>query len=256
VAGEHGATHVARGSMYDNRSNLDPEFIRAIRRKYEGTRLADQEIEGQIVTSVEGALWTPDLIQRWRVNSANVPALARIVIGVDPSGSEEGDYCGIIATGLARKRDALGRPHGFVLDDASVQNRPEVWGAALSELYHRLVDTWPNVPVRVVAEVNFGAALVVDVIHLIDSTIPVDEVRASRGKRIRAEPVALLYDTGQWHHVGTLALLEEQLTFWTPLDPNSPDRMDALVWSACALVPELTRPPSEYSKGFASKPAA
>lgn len=256
VAGEHGPTHVTRGSMYDNRAWLDPEFVNAIRRKYEGTRLAGQEIEGEIIMSVEGALWTPDLIHRWRVNSDNVPTLSRIAIGVDPSGSDEGDYCGIVATGLARKRDAMGRQHGFVLDDASVQNRPEVWGATLSELYHSLAERHPNVPIRVAAEVNFGAALVVDVIHLIDSTIPVDEVRASRGKRIRAEPVALLYDTGQWHHVGVLAQLEEEMTFWTPLDPSSPDRMDALVWSACALIPDLTRPPSQYAKGFADRRAA
>jgi len=246
---KHGPTAITRGSLMDNRANLPPEFVAAVLGRYAGTRLAEQEIYGKLIDSVEGALWTPDLIHRWRV--AEAPDLIRKAVAVDPSGSDEsGDECGIIVGGVARDRDTKGRPHLYVVDDCSTPLRPEVWGRAAVDAYHR------HDADCVVAEVNFGAAMVPDIIHLIDPSVPVREVRASRGKRIRAEPVALLYDNGQAHHVGVFAQLEEQQTFWTPLDPTSPDRLDALVWLATHLFPGMTRPPAGYSRGFADRRAA
>ena len=249
LASKHGPTHITRGSMLDNRANLPLAFMVAVVGKYAGTRLADQEIYGKVIDSVEGALWNPDIIQRWRVAVADVPAMSRVVVAVDPSGSDGGDECGIVVVGLARERDHLGRPHVYVLDDLSCQNRPEVWSQIVVDAvaYHEADG--------VVAEVNFGAALVTDVIHLRNANIPVHEVRASRGKRVRAEPVALLYDPGQGrcHHVGVLPQLEEQMTFWTPLDPTSPDRMDALVWGVVHLIPDMTLPPSAAPRGWAER---
>jgi phage terminase large subunit-like protein len=251
LAEKHGPTHVTRGSMFDNRANLPGDFIDAVVGRYKGTRLEAQEILGMVIDSVEGALWTPELIQRWRLGSvADVPSLERVVVGVDPSGSDaHGDTCGIVVAGISARPDRRGLRHLYTLDDASDENRPEVWARAVVDAYHR----W-NAK-AVVAEVNFGAAMVADVIHLTDRTVVVEEVRASKGKRVRAEPVALLYDAGQGraHHVGTFPLLEEQMAYWTPKDPTSPDRMDALVWAACALMPDLTVPPADYVKGFAER---
>jgi phage terminase large subunit-like protein len=250
LASKHGPTAISRGSLLDNRANLPPEFIQAVVGRYGGTRLAAQEIYGEVIDSVEGALWTADIIHRWRVNHpADVPPLSRVVIGVDPSGSDGRDECGIVVVGLAREPDARGRQHIYVLDDLSCALRPEVWSKVVIDAYnYHEADC-------VVAEVNFGAALVPDIIHVQATNIPVEEVRASRGKRVRAEPVAMLYDAGQGrcHHVGVFPQLEEQQCFWTPLDPDSPDRMDALVWAATFLMPDLTVPMADYAKGWADR---
>jgi phage terminase large subunit-like protein len=257
LAGKHGPTAISRGSMYDNRANLDDEFVNTIEGAYLGTRLAQQEIHGAVVDSVEGAIWDPDIISRWRLRHAGyVPELARIVIAVDPSGSDGGDECGIIVVGLGRDRDQRGLQHLYVLDDLSMQNRPELWATEVVEAYRTFEAD------MVVAEVNFGAALVADVIGLTAKAaglvVPFDEVRASRGKRVRAEPVAALYHAGQGrcHHVGVFPQLEEQMTFWTPKDPTSPDRMDALVWACSYLIPDLMLPPAEFAKGWATNAEA
>lgn len=251
VGGEHGATATTRGSMLANRANLPVSFIASILKRYEGTRLGKQEIEGLVLDDVEGALWSASLIDQWRVKRADlVPELATKIIAVDPSGSEGGDHCGIVIVGLARQRDAAGRPHVYVLGDYSVQNRPAVWGAAVAGLYHK------HGCDLVVGETNFGGLLVVDTIKVRDPSIRVEKVTATRGKRVRAEPVATLYETGQAHHVGVLTELEEQMCTWTPLDPTSPDRMDALVWAVTWLLPELVTPPADYARGFADQQAA
>lgn len=250
LASKHGPTHITRGSMFDNRANLPGHFIDAVVGRYAGTRLEQQELHGMVIDSVEGALWTPELIHRWRTATADVPSLGRVVIGVDPSGSDaHGDTCGIVVAGVSTKPDARGLHHLYVLDDLSDENRPEVWARTVCDAFH----TWDAE--AVVAEVNFGAAMVSDVIHLTDKAVKVREVRASKGKRIRAEPAALLYDAGQGraHHVGVFPLLEEQMAYWTPKDPTSPDRLDAMVWAAADLIPDLTIPPADYAKGWASR---
>jgi len=253
VAGEHGPTEITRGSMLANRANLPKSFIQSIINRYQGTRLGRQEIEGMILDDVEGALWTAAMIDQWRVKRLDqVPELATVVVAVDPSGSEGGDECGIVVVGLARERDRLGRPHVYVLADYSVQNRPAVWGPTVVQVYHH-----HNANV-VVGETNFGGLMVVDTIRLRDPSIRVERVTASRGKRVRAEPVSTLYEagTGQVHHVGVLAELEEQMCTWTPLEPTSPDRMDALVWGVTWLIPDLARPVAEHIEGFADQEIA
>lgn len=238
LSGEHGHTVVTRMSILDNRVNLAPGFVEQMFTAYGGTRLAAQELEGMMLDSVEGALWNPALIDRWRVKSFDeVPQLGAIVVAVDPSGSESGDHAGIVVVGLdAFPVNPLSH-HAFVLEDLSEQERPRTWGQTAIDAYHR----WGAN--AIVAEVNFGAALVTDVIYLLDPNVPVHEVRASRGKRVRAEPVALLYDQGRAHHVGVLRDLEEQQCTWVPGD-DSPDRMDALVWGVHHLLPEVNRPPT------------
>lgn len=253
LAGGHGPTAVTRGSLLDNRANLDRSYVHAIMSAYEGTRLEAQEIYGEVLDSVEGALWNMGLIHRWRINWDRVPELGHIVIGVDPSGSDTGDECGIVASGRARDRDAKGRAHGYVLADHSVRNRPSVWGPAVVDLYWQMAEMWPNIRIEVVFETNYGGQMGVDTIKVRDPSVPVRQVTATRAKRVRAEPVATLYDQGRWHHVGVLPELEEQMCWWTPLEPSSPDRMDALVWSAHGLLPELTIGESGYGRGFADR---
>jgi phage terminase large subunit-like protein len=253
LASKHGPTIITRGSIYDNASNLPSEFIDAVVGRYQGTRLAEQELYGKVIDSVEGALWTPDMIHRWRIGTGDLPELSVTVVAVDPSGSEEGgDHCGIVVVGMAKELDGQGRQHLYVLEDASTPLRPEKWAAAAVAAYHQ----WGAA--KIVAEVNFGALMVQDMVKLTDPDVRFEPVRASRAKRIRAEPVALLYDSGQGrvHHVGVFPELEEQMSFWTPLDPTSPDRLDALVWGCAALIPDLTRPPAEFAKGWASRRAA
>lgn len=250
LAGEHGPTHVTRGSMMANRANLASSFVLSIHRRYAGTRLGAQEIEGAVLDDVEGALWKASIIEQHRVKRrADVPELAMVVVAVDPSGSDRGDECGIVVVGLARERDHVGRQHVYVLEDASVQNRPAVWGPLVLELFDR------HEAHAVVAEVNFGAALVTDSMRVRRPGLPVHEVRASTGKRVRAEPVATLYEPalGQVHHVGYLTELEEQMCTWTPLEPTSPDRMDALVWGVTYLLPGIVTPPAQTDRGFADR---
>jgi phage terminase large subunit-like protein len=239
--------------MLDNVANLAEGFVEAIRIAYEGTRLERQEMYGEVLTSVEGALWDMDLIHRWRVTWDRIPRLGHICIGVDPSGSEAGDECGIVAIGRAAQLDQKGRKHIYVLEDRSVRNRPAVWGPEVIRLRSDLEDLFPGVRVTVAVEINYGGQMAVDTLSVRDPMLRVDQVVASKAKRIRAEPVATLYDTGRAHHVGIFPELEEQQCWWTPLEPTSPDRMDALVWAAIGLLPELTQMMAGYSPGFADR---
>jgi phage terminase large subunit-like protein len=249
--GKHGPVAVSRGSLTDNLTNLDPSFVKAIVDAYAGTRMEQQELHGQILESVEGALWDQSLIHRWRIRGWDtLPRLGHIVIGVDPSGSDKGDECGIVACGKAAELDGKERAHGYVLEDRSVRNRPAVWGPEVVKLFWEMAEAFPNVRCEVVFEINYGGQMGIDTIKVRDPSVPVDQVTATRAKRVRAEPVAALYDQGRWHHVGVFPQLEEQMCWWTPLEPTSPDRMDALVWSVSKLLPELMVAPGAYAKGF------
>lgn len=240
-----GRTIITRGSLFDNMANLAPEFAEAMLKKYLGTRLGEQELLGKVLDAVEGALWDPATIAQHRLLPPRdrVPPLRRVVVAVDPSGSSGGDECGIIVVGLGaepvmtRLSSGFVVPlnHVYVLEDATVRRRPEIWVPRVVETFHRYGAD------AVVAETNFGAALVTDSIHLVDPMVPVHEVRASRGKAVRAEPVSLIYEQGRAHHVGYLSLLEEQQCLWTPDDDYSPDRMDALVWGVHELLPEVSQ---------------
>ena len=190
LEGRMGPTVVTRGSLLDNRANLAEGFVEAIMGAYEGTRLEQQEIHGQVLTSVEGALWDMDLIHRWRVRWDQIPTLGHICIGVDPSGSETGDECGIVALGRASQLDSEQRKHVYVIEDRSVRNRPSVWGPEVIRLRSELEELFPGVRVTVSAEINYGGQMVVDTLAVRDPALRVDQVVASKAKRIRAEPVA------------------------------------------------------------------
>lgn len=219
------STIVTRGNTYDNAENLAPAFLQKIIRKYEGTRMGRQELLAEILTDVPGALWTHRLIDDSRV--AGHPDLARVVVSIDPSGGDEdgNDMQGMVVAG----RGVDG--HGYILDDISCRLSPDGWGRRAVNAYHA------HKADRIIAEINYGGAMVQHVIKTVDPSVSYKEVHASRGKVARAEPVAALYEQGKIHHVGSFPMLEDQLCTWTPdTYDGSPDRLDALVWALTDLM--------------------
>lgn len=207
-----------RFSTSQNAENLSPLFLKRIQERYAGTRLGRQELEGEILEDNPDALWNREIIENLRVRE--LPQLIRVVVGMDPAvtGNEKSDETGIIAGGLAANG------HGYILQDASLRASPAEWARAGVRCLHE------NRADRIVGEVNNGGDLIEVNIRTVDRNIPFTAVHASRGKQIRAEPVAALYEQGRIHHVGTFPELEDQLCDWSPGSSKSPDRMDALVW--------------------------
>lgn len=219
------ATTVETASTtWANAHNLSAAFLSLVLGRYGGTRLGAQELEGEWLDGVEGALWTEATIdahrRRERPQSLDRTHAGIVEVGVDPPG-ETAAECGIIVAMAPRSR-AVGS-ECWVLADASVRGRPEEWGRAVVDAYHR------HRAECVVVEANQGGDMCRAVIHAVDSTVVVRKVRASESKKSRAEPVAALYEQGRVHHVGLLAHVEAQMVSWTPDDKISPDRMDALV---------------------------
>jgi phage terminase large subunit-like protein len=220
---------MTHGRTGDNIANLPDRFIEAIASEFGGTQLARQEIDGELLEDVEGALWTRSLLEQAREHGP-VPPAVRVVIAVDPPASADGDECGIVVAALGE--DGIGR----VLADCSIGK------AAPSEWARRVTDAarqWEAD--RVVAEANQGGAMVESVLRAADEAVPVKLVHASRGKVARAEPVAALYAAGRVRHVGVFALLEDQLcgllTGGGYAGPGkSPDRADAAVWALTELL--------------------
>ncbi len=221
------ANVVTRGSTYENRANLAPAFFDSIVRKYEGTRLGRQELLAEILEDVPGALWTRAMIETGRITLDKAPLpFERVVIAIDPAvtASETSDETGIGAIGMRNG-------HLFILEDASIRGTPNEWARTALQLFLK----WDAD--RIVAEVNNGGDLVEANLRAVHPGVPYRAVRASRGKLVRAEPVAALYEQGRVHHVGCFPELEDQMCEWTPLsDQKSPDRLDWLVWGAYDLV--------------------
>lgn len=218
------STCVTRGTTYDNRANLAPAFFDQIIRQYEGTRMGRQELNAEILVDVVGALWRRDQIDALRV--AVAPAMSRVVIAVDPSvtANADSDECGIVGAGLGVDG------HGYVLTDRTLLASPDGWARASVQAYHQLEAD------RVVAEVNNGGDLVEAVLRQVDANVSYKKVFASRGKMIRAEPIAALYEQGRIHHVGPFEKLEDELCDYSPASgARSPNRLDALVWAFTEL---------------------
>lgn len=238
VTEELGRVVVTKATTNDN-PHL-PKHIKAMLfADYGGTRLGRQELFAEILEDVEGALWTPSIIEDGRIGFSQMPQnLDLIVVSVDPPAKQTGAECGIIVQGVKHRYKPIADDpeqklsHGFVLADCSLYGSPNEWGMAVVEAF----DDWGAN--TVVAEVNNGGDMVKATMRNIRDTLPVEEVHASRGKAIRAEPVVALYEQTRWHHVGNFPMLEDQQTSWDKDDPPddwSPDRMDALVWGAWKL---------------------
>ena len=222
----HESTVITKGSTYENRENLAPDFFLDIVSRYEGTRLGRQEIHAEILDDVPGALWKRDQLDANRVQQAP-DCLRRIVVGVDPavSSGENSAETGIVVAGVDKKG------HGYVLADRTCRESPDGWARRVVRAYQEF-----NAD-RVVAEGNNGGDLVERVIRTVDESISYKKVHASRGKVTRAEPVAALYEQGKVHHVGTFPHLEDQQCTYTPQGyQGSPDRVDALCWAITQLM--------------------
>lgn len=217
------STVITRGSTYDNLGNLAPSFREEVLATYEGTRIGRQELLGELLDDVEGALWNIGLLDEDRVTTP--PEMQRIVVAIDPSGGSgpNNDEQGIIVAGLGVDGEL------YVIADRSCSLSPHGWASRAVGAFREFAAD------RIVAEKNYGGDMVESTIRQVDKNVPVKVITASRGKVQRAEPVAALYEQHQVHHVGTMPKLEDQLTTWTPQDGTSPDRLDALVWAVTEL---------------------
>jgi len=221
------ADRVTRGSTAENDA-LPASFMRRIERYYGGTRLGRQELDGELIEEIEGAVWTRAVLEERR--GVRPDTFRRVVIGVDPPASSTGNACGIVVAGLGADGVAT------VIEDASVERAaPEMWAAAVAAAARR----WGAD--RVVAEANNGGAMVASVLRAADAGLPVTLLHAAQGKVTRAEPVRLLYDRKLVRHAGCFPRLEDEMCGMTAgggyAGPGrSPDRADALVWAISELM--------------------
>ena len=235
-------TVVTRGSTYDNRQNLAAPFFEQVVKKYEGTRLGRQELNAELLEDVPGALWTRDAIEEQR-RQAPPGDMQRIVVAIDPAttSGEDSDETGIIVAGVDR------RGQGHVLEDLTCKKSPDGWARVAVDAF----DFWKAD--RIVAETNQGGEMVENTIRTIAPRIPYRGTHAKRGKVLRAEPVAALYEQGRVSHIGMLAALEDQMcAFTSDFDPKtagySPDRVDALVYALSELM--VTGLPGKVNYAF------
>ena len=215
----------------DNRANLAATFLSRIQQRYAGTRLGRQELEAEILGDLPGALWSMASLDAYRLPK-QPDDLTRIVVSVDPAvtATENSDEHGIIVAGMT------GDQRGVVLEDASISGSPMEWARRAVSLYRSYSAD------GIVVEVNQGGDMVAHTIRTVDPNANIIEVRASRGKHVRAEPIAALYEQGRISHVGAYPQLESQMTQMPTAGyegDGSPDRVDALVWAFTELFPDM-----------------
>jgi len=225
VSRTDGSVVVTRGSTFDNARNLSETALAELKARYEGTRTGRQELYGELLEQAEGALWQRYWIEDTRVTPDKVPPLYRIVVAIDPAvtSGEDSDETGIITAGAASDG------HFYVLSDDTIRATPNEWGKRAIEAFRK------HKADRIVAETNNGGDMVIMVLQQVDRNAPVTKVHATRGKRVRAEPISALYEQYRVHHVGAFPQLEDQMVMWTPESAESPDRLDALVWALTEL---------------------
>ena len=239
-------TKITKGSTFDNAAHLAPSALALLKARYDGTRLGRQELNAEILGDLPGALWALSTLDLYRLRQA--PELGRVVVAVDPAvtANEGSDEHGIIVAGVTSKDQ-----RGVVLEDGSLSGSPNDWARRAISLYR----SWGAD--CIVVEVNQGGDMVSHTLRTIDPLVNVREVRASRGKHIRAEPIAALYEQGKIAHVGAFAELENQMTQMTTggfSGTGSPDRVDALVWAFTDLFPQMTAHQVDMTK-FSRKAA-
>ena len=229
------STAVTRGGTMENAANLAASALTQMVNRYGGTRLGRQELDGEVLDDVPGALWTRAMLDECRTKT--LPTMQRVVVAVDPSGTDgsddKADEIGIVVAG--KGTDGL----AYVLADMTCSLSPAGWGRRTVEAYTMFAAD------RIIAERNFGGAMVEAVIRTAGPDCPVKLVTASRGKVARAEPVAALYEQNRVKHHGSFAQMEDQLCGFTPngyVGDGSPDRADAMVW---ALTELMLEPPTD-----------
>ena len=217
--------HVTKGSTFENEANLAESALQMLKERYEGTSLGRQELFAEILDDVEGALWNQALIEESRLPNDTEKELSQIIVAIDPAvtANENSDETGIVVVGKDHNNEY------YVLEDLSGRHTADKWGKIAVNAYYE----WEAD--RVVAEVNNGGDLVERLIRNIDPNIPYRSVRATRGKIVRAEPIAALYEQRRVHHIGIYPELETQMCSYTGDIKTSPDRLDALVWGLSEL---------------------
>ena len=221
---DDGSVVVTRGSTFDNAANLAASALADLKIRYEGTRLGRQELYGEIIDEVDGALWTLSLIDESRVEQP--PQLVRVVVAIDPAttSGEDSDETGIVVAGITADG------HYYVLEDLTCRESPDTWARIAVNAYKK------HKADRIIGETNNGGDMIESLLRQVDPTISYRKVTATRGKIIRAEPVASIYEQHRAHHVGAFAKLEDQMCNYTPDSDFSPDRLDALVWAMTDLM--------------------
>lgn len=239
VSGNEGRVVVTKGKTMDNRSNLAPTFLAKIQAKYAGTRLGRQELDAEILGDLPGALWVQSVLDTYRQSQA--PELGRVVVSVDPAvtNTEDSDEHGLIVAGVADDQT------GYLLEDSSMTGSPMDWARKAIALAKK----WQAD--GVVVEVNQGGDMVAHTLRSIAPNLNIIEVRATKGKHVRAEPIASLYEQGRIKHVGSFPELENQMTQMTTQGyqgGGSPDRVDALVWAFTELFPDMVETVPDASR--------
>jgi phage terminase large subunit-like protein len=230
-------TVVTMGATMDNKANLASNTIKQLYEQYGGTRLGRQELAGEILEDIPGALWNRETIDKGRIAELAID-LERVYVAVDPavSNNEGSDEHGIVVVGLARDKDGYAR--GYVLEDGTMRGSPEEWAKKAVSLYR----SWSAD--KIIAEKNQGGDMVASTIKAVDRSVPVELVHATRGKVVRAEPISALYEQGRVHHVGQFDKLEDQMCMFSidnlrSISNGSPDRVDALVWGLTKLFDKI-----------------
>jgi len=222
-----GTVKVVRGSTFDNAANLAPQALLELQARYAGTRMGRQELFGELLTESDSALWTRAVIEDARIKPEDAPPYYRVVVAIDPAvtSGESSDETGIVVAG------ATPDGHYYILEDATMRGTPEAWARKAVEMYRK------HKCDRIIGEANNGGDMIEALLRQVDATIPYRKVHASRGKKVRAEPISALSEQLRLHMVGSnFTQLEDQLVTWEPDSDSSPDRMDAMVWAVTDLM--------------------
>ena len=227
---------VTRGTTFENSANLASSFIKEIQTKYGGTRLGRQELEAAVLDDAPNALWRRDGLDNNRVKSP--PTLKRIVVAIDPAAKsndtpDDGAATGICVAGLGEDNK------GYILEDATTRAGPNGWARLAVSLYDRYSANC------IVVETNQGGDMVKTIIDSVRPRLPIHEVVATKGKWLRAEPIAALYEQNRISHVGSFPDLEDEMVMFEVnglIGGASPDRLDALVWALTDLFPQIITP--------------
>jgi phage terminase large subunit-like protein len=225
----------------DNQENIADDYLETLQGM--SARMRRRFLDGEFADATPGALFSDEVIERWRVDDGVVPDMVRIVVAVDPSGSgdvdnADNDAIGIVVAGLGTDGNA------YVMEDCTVKAGPLTWGKVATGAYDR------HEADIVVGEINYGGAMVNATIQAARSRTPFKQVTASRGKTVRAEPFSSLYEQGKVRHVGRFVELEEELTAFSTngyLGGDSPNRADALIWALAELFPAIVAPRKQAS---------
>jgi len=221
-----GSVFITRGSTFDNSTNLSSAALLELQARYAGTRTGRQELYGELLDESESALWTRAIIEEGRIRPENAPPYYRVVVAIDPAvtSGESSDETGIIVAG------ATPDGHYYIIEDATMKGSPEAWMRKAVEMYRK------HKCDRVIAETNNGGDMIEALLRQVDANVPYRKVTASRGKKVRAEPISALSEQKRLHMVGAFPELEDQLVSWEPDSDKSPDRMDAMVWAVTDLM--------------------